>query len=137
MIKAGICISYKCEILQGLHKSDHTYKMALYNGYAELSPKTKAYSNQGEVQGYGTNYESGGQALTGFKVKLDGDYAILTFDFPVQWPQANITACAALIYNDSLSDKNAVAVIDFGQAVTSLNDSFGVFLDESPLIKIS
>lgn len=131
MVKEGICLSYKCEILKGIHQSSHTYKMALYNERADLIPqKTTRYSPENEVISQGTNYSAGGQILTGFVVELVGEYATLNFDLPVKWKDSNISALAALIYNDSLLDKNAVAIIDFGKIVMSLNDDFSVDLDK-------
>jgi hypothetical protein len=136
VITPGVCLSYKEEILQGLHQRSHVYKMALYNDEAKLSPNTKRYSAAGEVASNGTNYMSGGQALTGFKTDIFDKSAILKFDSPVEWPQSNITACAALIYNSSLPDKNAVLVIDFEKMVTSLNDIFGVNFKNNNLIRM-
>lgn len=43
-ITAGICNSYKQEILSGTHTSAHTYKIALYTSAASLSPSSTTAS---------------------------------------------------------------------------------------------
>lgn len=128
-ITQAICNSYKQEILSGIHLSSHTYKMALFTNSATLSKATTTYTGQsGEVSSSGTNYVTGGATLAGFSTSLDTDTAILTFTSPVTWTTATFTARGALIYNSTLSGKNAIAVIDFGSDITATNGTFTVTL---------
>ena len=122
-ITTAICNSYKKEILEGVHSSLDTYKVALYTDAATLSAETTAYSATNEVAA-GGGYTAGGLTLANFTSGLSGSVAFVTFDDP-QWTSASITARGCLIYNSSKSNK-AVSVYDFGQNVTSVNGTFTV-----------
>lgn len=121
-ITSAICNSYKQELLEGVHASTDTYKIALFDSNANLSAATTVYSTNGEVSG--TGYTAGGEELAGFTTGLSSSTAYLTFTDPA-WSNATITARGCLIYNSSKSNK-AVAVFDFGQNVSSVNGTFTV-----------
>jgi hypothetical protein len=121
-ITSALCNSYKQEILEGVHASTDTYKIALFDSNAGLSATTTAYSTSGEVEG--TGYTAGGETLTGFTTGLSGSTAYLTFSDP-SWANSTITARGCMIYNSSKSNK-AVAVFNFGQNVSSVNGTFTV-----------
>lgn len=121
-ITSGICNSYKQEILEGVHSSSDTYKVALYTSSASLSAATTAYSSTNEVSG--TGYTAGGATLSGLSTGLSTSTAYLTFSDP-SWADSTITARGCLIYNSSKSNK-AVAVFDFGSDVSSVNGTFTV-----------
>lgn len=124
-ITQAIPTSFKAEILQGIHDSADTYKMALYTSVATLGTSTTAYSATNEV--VGTGYTIGGTTLSGFNVTTSGTTAILDFATDPSWTNASITARGALIYNSSKSNK-AVYVLDFGSDITSTNGTFAVTL---------
>ena len=135
-ITSAICNSYKQELLEGVHASTDTYKIALFDSNANLSAATTAYSTSGEISG--TGYTAGGEELAGFTTGLSSSTAYLTFTDPA-WSNATITARGCLIYNSSKSNK-AVAVFDFGQNVSSVNGTFTVDfpgVGASSLIRIS
>jgi hypothetical protein len=121
-ITSALCNSYKQEILEGVHASTDTYKIALFDSNAGLSASTTAYSTSGEVEG--TGYTAGGVTLSGFTTGLSGSTAYLTFSDP-SWENSTITARGCMIYNSSKSNK-AVAVFNFGQNVSSVNGTFTV-----------
>jgi hypothetical protein len=121
-ITTAVCNSFKQEILEGVHESTDTYKIALYTDAATLGASTTAYSATNEASG--TGYSAGGLTLSGYSSGLSGSTAYLTFTDPV-WSNSTITARGCLIYNSSQSNK-AVAVFDFGQNVSSVNGSFTV-----------
>jgi hypothetical protein len=121
-ITTAICNSYKQEILEGVHASTDTYKIALYTSSATLGAATTAYSATNEVEG--TGYTAGGINLTGYSSGLASSTAYITFS-DAQWSNATITARGALIYNSSKSNK-AVAVFDFGENITSTSGTFTV-----------
>ena len=123
-ITQAIPTSFKAEILQGIHDSADTYKMALYTSAATLGATTTAYSATNEV--VGTGYTIGGTTLSGFNVTTSGTTAILDFNDP-SWANATITARGALIYNSSKSNK-AVYVLDFDSDITSTNGTFAITL---------
>lgn len=123
----AIPTSFKAEILQGIHDSADTYKIALYTSAATLGAATTAYTTTNEVSGVG--YTSGGQTLSGFSVTTSGTTAILDFTTDPSWENATITARGALIYNASKANK-AVMVLDFG---SDKSNSEGTFTIRLPL----
>ena len=123
----AIPTSFKAEILQGIHDSADTYKIALYTSAATLGAPTTAYTTTNEVSGVG--YTSGGQTLSGFSVTTSGTTAILDFTTDPSWENATITARGALIYNASKANK-AVMVLDFG---SDKSNSEGTFTIRLPL----
>lgn len=124
-IVQNITTSYKAEILQGIHDTADTYKIALYTNAAILGASTTSYTATNEVVGIG--YTAGGVTLSGFNVTTSGTTAILDFTTDPFWENATITARGALIYNSSKSNK-AVYVLDFGSDITSTNGTFAVTL---------
>ena len=100
----------------------NTLKVALYDNTATLSSATTAYAVANEASG--TNYTAGGETISGAAVTLDGSTAIFDCD-NVSWANATITAQAAVIYNNSLSNA-AIAVLDFGGNKTSTNGTFEI-----------
>ena len=135
-ITTAICNSYKQEILEGVHASTDTYKIALYTDAATLGAGTTAYSSTNEVTG--TAYTAGGATLTGYVSGLSTNTAYITFSDP-SWANSTITARGCLIYNSSKSNK-AVAAFDFGANVVSVTGTFTIDLPAagaSALIRIS
>ena len=135
-ITTAICNSYKQELLEGVHASTDTYKIALFTSSATLSASTTAYSTSNEVSG--TGYNAGGKTLTGYVSGLSGSTAYITFDDP-SWSNSTITARGCLIYNSSKSNK-AVAAFDFGSDVISVSGTFTIDLPAagaSALIRIA
>jgi hypothetical protein len=133
MITSGVVNSAKGEFLSGVHTSTDTYKIALYVSEAKLGPDTENYSAQNEASDPG--YEAGGKVLSGHAITVEKDIAIFTFSNPI-WENASITARGAMIYNSS-KENRTLAVFDFGEDVTSTNDSFSVILPTEGLIQLS
>lgn len=136
-ITTAICNSYKQEILEGVHASTDTYKIALFTDSATLGASTTAYASTNEVAN-GNGYTTGGETLANFTSGLSGSTSYITFDDP-SWTSATITARGCLIYNSSKSNK-AVAAFDFGSNISSTNGTFTVNLPDagaSALIRIA
>ena len=123
----AIPTSFKAEILQGIHDSADTYKIALYTSASTLDATATAYTATNEISG--TGYTAGGQTLSGFSVTTSGTTAILDFTTDPSWKNATITARGALIYNASKANK-AVMVLDFG---SDKSNSEGTFTIRLPL----
>ena len=122
-ILQAIATSFKAEILQGIHDSADTYKIALYTSAATLGATTTAYSATNEVSG--TGYTAGGTTITGFTVNTSGTTAFIDFTTDPSWANATITARGALIYNSSKTNK-AVMVLDFGADKSNSEGTFTV-----------
>ena len=125
-ITQAMCTSFKKELLQAKHNfstGGNTFKLALYTSSATMSAATTAFTTTNQASG--TNYTSGGAALTKVEPASSGttgftDFADLTFG------TATITARGCMIYNDTQSGDPAVAVFDFGGDKTSTAGSFTI-----------
>ena len=125
-ITSAICSSFKQEVLVGTHNftatSGNSFKLALYTSSATLGAATTAFTTTGQASG--TNYTSGGNALTNVTPALSGTTAVCDFA-DLTFGTATVTARGCMIYNDTNSDK-AVAIIDFGGDKTSTAGNFTV-----------
>jgi hypothetical protein len=113
-------------VLVGTHNftvtSGNSFKLALYTSSATLGAATTAFTTTGQASG--TNYTSGGSALTNITPVLSGTTAVCDFA-DLTFGTATVTARGCMIYNDTNSDK-AVATIDFGGDKTSTAGDFTV-----------
>ncbi len=125
-ITSTLTTSFKKELLDGTHNfkasGGNSFKLALYTSSATLGAATTAFTTTGQASG--TNYTSGGAALTNINPTSSGttgftDFADLTFG------TATVTARGCMIYNDTNSDKS-VATIDFGGDKTSTAGDFTI-----------
>lgn len=128
---AGICTSFKQDILNGLHAfgasvirgatTKDSFKMALYLTTASISVATTAYSATNEVTS--ANYTAGGAAVTNATAPTtSGTTAIWTPSASVAWTTVTFTTDCAFLYNDTSAGKNAVASFTFSsQTVTAGN----------------
>jgi len=125
-ITSTLTTSFKKELLTGTHNftnsSGNSFKLALYTSSATLGATTTAFTTTG--QSSGTNYTSGGAALTNVTPTSSGttgftDFSDLTFG------TATVTARGCMIYNDTNGDKS-VATIDFGGDKTSTAGDFTI-----------
>jgi len=125
-ITQSMATSFKKELLEGKHNflasGGNSFKLALYTRSATMGAATTAFTTTNQAAG--TNYNSGGNALTNVNPASSGttaftDFADLTFG------TATITARGCMIYNDTNADRN-VAVFDFGGDKTSTAGSFTI-----------
>lgn len=122
-ITQAICTVFKQDLMSpGGNLAAQSLKCALYTNAATLNAATSAYTTNNEVSASGTNYTSGGNTLTNVAITLDGTTAIFDAD-NVTFPNATISAQAALLYNSSNANA-AIAVLDFGGVKTSTNGTF-------------
>ena len=125
-ITSTLTTSFKVELLKGNHDFDNgadTFKLALYTSSATLGATTTSFTTTGQASG--TNYTSGGSALTNINPTSSGttgftDFADLTSG------TATITARGCMIYNDTASGDPSVATIDFGGDKTSTAGDFTI-----------
>ena len=125
-ITSTLTTSFKTELLTGTHNftnsSGNSFKLALYTSSATLGATTTAFTTTGQASG--TNYSSGGSALTNVTPFATGTTGVCDFSDKT-FSTATITARGCLIYNDTQGDK-AVAAIDFGGDKTSTAGDFTV-----------
>ena len=120
-ITQAICTVFKQDLMSpGGNLAAQTLKCALYTNAASLAADTSVYITTEEVTG--GNYTVGGNTLTNVAISVDGTTAIFDAD-NVTFPNATISAQAALLYNNS-SANAAIAVLDFGGVKTSTNGTF-------------
>ena len=133
-ITSAICSSFKQELLQGKHSFEssggHTFKIALFDSYANLGASTTCYSPSEEFTNTsGSAYSAGGATLTNSGVSLSSTTAFTDFD-DVTYTSASFTANGAMIYNTTTDGgsgtTNAVAIIAFGGDKTASNGTFKI-----------
>lgn len=123
MITGGWTNAVKLAFLQGVHRPEDVYKLALYDHAANLNALTEYYTTDHEVSAKG--YTAGGRTLEGYRCELQMGTAMLSWENNVVWPQATIRSPGGLVYNAS-KDNAALCVIEFGEEVRSTNGKFVV-----------
>ena len=122
-ITQAIATVFKQDLMSpGGNLAAQTLMCALYDNTASLAANTTAYATANEISSSGTNYTTGGNALTNVAITTDGTTAIFDAD-NVTFANATISAQAALLYNSNNSN-SAIAVLDFGGVKTSTNGTF-------------
>ena len=122
MIVQGLTTIFKQNVLSGLENfaagTPYTYKIALYNGNANLNNTTTTYTTTNEI--VGTGYTAGGQILTPIAPSSNAtaNTAYVSFN-NVTWSPATFTCRGALIYNATTGA--AVCVLNFGSDKTASN----------------
>ena len=143
--------SFKVQLLQAVHNfgptSPDTFKIALFTAAANISATTTAYTvgMTGEVAN-GNGYTTGGNTLVISVSPTSGNNtasvptAYISFSNS-SWTSATFSAAGALIYNDTVSGKPSVAVLDFGATKTVTNDTFQIIFPtpdaNSAIVRIS
>ena len=126
-ITSAICNSFKQEVLvegHNLTNGADSIKLALFTSSATMGAGTTAFSTSQEVSG--TNYSSGGNALTNVTPALSGSTAVVDFA-DLTFGTATVTARGCLIYNSTNSNK-AICAIDFGGDKTSTAGDFTIVM---------
>lgn len=127
----AVCTSFKQDLLNGLHAfgtsvvragtGADAFKAALYLASATINATTTAYSATGEVSG--TGYTAGGITVTNATAPTtSGTTAFWTPSAQLQWTGLTLGTAfdTVLIYNNTASGKNSVAVYTFGsQTITA------------------
>lgn len=126
-ITQAMCTSFKEDLLNkemDLGSGGDTIKIALYTSSANLDATTTTYTGvAGEVSGSG--YTATGYTLQNQVVATSGTTAYFDADDP-EWTSASFTTAGALIYNDTLAGKNAIAVLSFGGDFTVTSGTFRI-----------
>lgn len=120
MITTGLTVPAKMLALELLSKEQ--FKLALYDGGADIGPETLAYTSVGEVVGKG--YKAGGVPLKNARIWEDRGAACLTWDSPVI-PVSTISANGFLIYIPNRANK-AVFVGAWNATFTSTEGPFTI-----------
>lgn len=131
-ITTAVALSYKLEVLDGIHLAADVYRIALIKKApaGTFDKTTDNYSDLGADEvAAGGGYAAGGQILAGRVSALTGDVAHVTWADPV-WDPATIESDGAVIYNSSRGNK-VVMTINYGGTVTSTNGPFSVDLPAS------
>ncbi len=136
---AGMCSSFKREILNGEHQfgsptlvsrtsltapTADTFKLALFLASASRSASDTAYSTTGELAGTG-NYTQGGKTLTMIAPALDGTTAHTTPNATVTWTALTSSGAfdCAVLYNSTQSNKQVSVHTFSSQNVTAADFS--------------
>lgn len=128
----AMATSFKQELLVGTHNftagTGDTFNLALFKANADIPSNfgaaTTNYSQMGSEESDGTNYTTGGSALTQTTPTTSGTTAFLDFTDLV-FSNVTLTSRGALIYNTSQGNR-AVAVLDFGADRSASNGDFTI-----------
>jgi len=124
-ITQAMCTSFKEDLFQKEQDLDSdTIRIALYTSSANLGAGTTAYTTSGEVAS-GNGYTTTGEVLTNPVIGTSGTTAYVDFDNP-EWAGASFTTAGALIYNDTTTGNNAIAVLNFGGDFTVTSGTFRI-----------
>ena len=86
----------------------------------------------------GAGYTAGGATLENKRVIVDVSDRRATFDADdVTWTNSEITARYAAIYDDTASEKPLLALIDFGEEMSSSNGPFTIQWDSSGILRFT
>jgi len=122
-ITQGLTTSFKQECLSGLQNfavgTPYTYKIALYNGNANIGTDITAYTTTNELS-TGGGYVAGGKVLTVIPPMSNITSNTVYVSFAnVIWNPASFTCNGALIYNSTTGA--SVCVLNFGSNKTATN----------------
>ena len=113
MIIQTITTSFKSQAVQaGQNLATDTIYCALYNGSANITGATTAYTTVGEITG--TGYTAGGKLVTGTTINTDPASGVLYISFNnILWSPAAFTCRGALFYNVTRSNAS-IFILNFG-----------------------
>lgn len=134
---AGLCTSFKKELLLGAHQFDtvtivsrtsltaptkDSFKFALYLTTASIGPATTVYSSTNEVA-TGGGYSAGGVAVTNAdgQVTSSGTTGYWTPSGSASWTGVSFTTDCALLYNDTQADRAVGSYTFSSQTVSAGN----------------
>jgi hypothetical protein len=123
-ITQGLTTSFKQNCLSGLENfavgTPYTYKIALYNGNADIGTNTATYAGTTNELPTGGGYTAGGNTLTVIPPmsNVNANTAYVSFA-NVTWNPASFTCRGALIYNSTTGA--TVCVLNFGSDKTASN----------------
>jgi hypothetical protein len=118
-IEQGLTTSFKQQMIQaGQNLATDSLKIALYTAFSSIGANTTVYTTVNEITG--TGYTAGGIALTGVTIGTSTDGVVFVNFANAVWPNSQLTARGALIYNVTRSNAS-VAVLDFGSDKTMTN----------------
>jgi hypothetical protein len=140
-ITQAMTTSFKAELMLGCHDfrdtSGDTFKIALYLSTADIDANSTAFTSTNEASG--TNYSSGGVALTNTGVtatNINANTGTGFTDFSdATFTNVTVTARGAMIYNTTPSANGvantaltnaSVCVLDFGSDKTSTDGDFTI-----------
>ena len=121
-----IPFAFRGELFTGTHNfasGGDSFKLALYTAQPYTTAST-VYSATSEVSASGTNYTTGGKALTGNAVAYGTAVASCDFN-DTEWTDATFAAAYAALYNDDQSDKLCV-ILDFSGTKTASSGTFKI-----------
>lgn len=101
-----------------------TLKVALLTTAATFSSADTGVEDVSANEVAAAGYSAGGTSLTGTSISTSNSLLTLSADNAV-WEDSTIDAGAAVLY-DSTADDQLIAFIDFGEELSSTDDSFTV-----------
>jgi len=139
---SGIFNQFKYNCLAGLVDLDgsgaHDIKVALLSSSYTFNADHSYWSDVSSYEVSGTGYTAGGQSLNNKSVTKDNanDKAVFDAD-DVTWSNSTITARYAVLYDNTLINKDLIACFDFGEDKSSSNGDFTIQWSANGILDIS
>jgi len=115
-----------------------TLKIALLDSNHSFDADNNTWADVSANEVVGTGYTAGGATLANASVTQDNTNDLAKIDADdVVWSGSTITASFAVIYDDTLANKDLICCIDFGGDVSSTNGDFTIEFNASGIITIT
>lgn len=133
---------FKYNLLAGLvdfaGSGSHDIKVALLNNTYTIDADHNLWSDVSAYEVSGSGYTSGGQSLANKIVTQDNTNDLAYFDADdVTWANSTITARYAVLYDNTLINKDLICVFDFGSDQSSSSGDFTISWNASGILQIS
>ena len=115
-----------------------TIKVALLSSSYTPNKDHNTWSDVSANEITGTGYTAGGATLANKSVTQDDTNDQATFDADdVTWASSTITARYAVLYDDTLTNDDLVAIFDFGSDQSSSSGNFTLQFNSSGIMALS
>lgn len=130
---------FKANILKGLFdvnaSGSHDIKIALLNSSYSFNVDHNIFSQISQFEISGTGYTTGGKSLTNFSVNSYSTENRAYFDADdVTWTNSTLTARYAILYDNTLINKDLICCIDLQENKSSNEGNFSFVWHEKGLI---
>jgi len=115
-----------------------TLKIALLDSNHSFDADNNTWADVSANEVVGTGYTAGGATLANASVTQDNTNDLAKIDADdVVWSGSTVTAAFAVIYDDTLANKDLICCIDFGGDVSSTNGDFTIEFNASGIMTIT
>jgi len=115
-----------------------TIRVALLTSSYTINKDHNTWSDVSANEVSGTGYTAGGATLANKSVTQDDTNDQATFDADnVTWSSSTITARYAVLYDDTLTNDDLLAIFDFGSDQSSSNGDFTLQFSSDGILSLA